>query len=57
MKTDMEIEEFLAGYGSRAEYDREAIRYYMAQCYVYFLEFSQDEEYSCYIRKWLELNT
>ena len=57
MKTDAEIEEFLAGYGSRAEYDRQSIRYYMAQCYVYFLEFSKDEEYSSYIRRWLELNT
>ena len=57
MKTDTEIEEFLAGYGSRAEYDRQSIRYYMAQCYVYFLEFSKDEEYSSYIRRWLELNT
>lgn len=57
MKTDDEIEEFLAGYGSRAEYDRQSIRYYMAQCYVYFLEFSKDEEYSSYIRRWLELNT
>ena len=57
MKTDAELEEFLAGYGSRAEYDRQSIRYYMAQCYVYFLEFSKDEEYSSYIRRWLELNT
>ena len=35
--------------------DQEAVKYYMAQCYVYFLQFSGDDaEYCDYIRTWVK---
>ena len=37
------------------ECDIEAIEYYMAQCYVFFLQFSlEDAEYCNYIRTWIK---
>ena len=47
MKTGKEIGEFLKGYGETGEYDYEAVRFYMAQCYVYFLQFSVDDAEYC----------
>lgn len=53
--TKAEQEEFLQGYLQFGECDIEAIEYYMAQCYVYFLQFSlEDAEYCNYIRTWIK---
>lgn len=55
LKTEAEQEAFLRGYQRIAPCDPEAVRYHMAQCYVYFLEFSGDDtEYCAYIRNWLK---
>lgn len=55
MKTEAEQESFLCGYQQVAPCDRYAVKYYMAQCYVYFLQFSGDDtEYCDYIRSWLK---
>lgn len=55
MKTEGEQTAFLHGYQQAADCDPEAVRYYMAQCYVYFLEFSKDDkEYCEFIRNWLK---
>ncbi len=55
MKTEAEQAAFLRGYQQIAPCDPEAIKYYMAQCYVYFLQFSgADTEYCEYIRAWLK---
>ncbi|MBE5905477.1 MAG: aminoglycoside phosphotransferase family protein [Lachnospiraceae bacterium] len=55
LKKREEAEVFLQGYAKVGEYDREAVFYYMAQCYVYFLQFqSNEEEYKEYIRSWLK---
>jgi len=54
MKTEAEQESFLCGYQQVAPCDRAAVKYYMAQCYVYFLQFSGDDtEYCDYVRSWL----
>lgn len=48
---------FLRGYRRWGEYNADAVRYYMAQCYVYFLNFCDDDpEYCAYIRTWLAEN-
>ena len=55
MKTEAEQESFLCGYQQVAPCDRAAVKYNMAQCYVYFLQFSGDNtEYCDYIRSWLK---
>ena len=55
MKTQEEVERFLQGYGKIGSFNRAAVFYYMAQCYVYFLQFqSNEEEYKEFIRKWLK---
>ena len=55
MKTEAEQESFLCGYQQVAPCDRAAVKYYMAQCYVYFLQFSGDDaEYCDYIRTWVK---
>ena len=57
LKTDEELEAFLRGYQKRGTCDKAAVKYYMAQCYVHFLAFSDDEpEYGGYVRSWLEKN-
>lgn len=57
LKSAAEQQEFLKGYAKYGEYDPAAVRYYMAQCYVYFLEFSgEDKEYCDYVRAWLNEN-
>lgn len=54
LKTEVEQEAFLKGYAEYGDCDLDAVRYYMAQCYVYFLQFSkEDREYCDYIRAWL----
>ena len=50
MKSEEELQEFLKGYGEIGEYDLCAIRFYMAQCYTWFLEFTKDKEYCEYAR-------
>ena len=43
------------GYAALGDFDLTAVRRYMAQCYVYFLQFSgEDGEYCDYVRGWLE---
>lgn len=54
LKSDMEQQEFLKGYAKYGKYDLTAVHYYMAQCYVYFLQFSSDDkEYCEYVHTWL----
>ena len=54
LKTSSEQEEFLYGYSQSGKYDRATVNHYMAQCYVYFLQFShEDTEYCDYVRGWL----
>ena len=54
LKTEAERDLFLKGYQTYGTYHAEAVRYYMAQCYVYFLCFSGDDpEYCQYVRNWL----
>lgn len=57
LQTPEEHQLFLQGYGRHGEYNADAVRYYMAQCYVYFLRFNDDApEYCQYIRTWLAAN-
>ena len=52
MNTPEELRLFLRGYGKCRE---ETVLYYMAQIYVYFLQFSrEDAEYCAYVRDWLK---
>jgi len=54
LKTEAERDEFLKGYSRFGVYSETAVRFYMAQCYVYFLTFSADDaEYCFYVRSWL----
>ena len=54
LRTDVELQEFLKGYRQFGVYDAEAVKIYMAQCYVYFLSFCGDDpEYCAYVREWL----
>jgi len=56
-KTAGELERFLAGYSELGDYDPAAIKYYTAQIYVHFLQFSGDDaEYCGYVRAWLKAN-
>ncbi|MBO4419685.1 MAG: aminoglycoside phosphotransferase family protein [Oscillospiraceae bacterium] len=55
LKTELEREAFLSGYSRFGAFDQEAVRFYMAQCYVYFLRFSGDDgEYREYAADWLK---
>lgn len=57
LKTEAEQRRFLEGYRQYGDYDPQAVRYYMAQSYVYFLQFSDDApDYCAYIRAWLAEN-
>lgn len=57
LKSDQEQELFLKGYQKYGTCNVDAIKYYMAQCYVYFLCFSTNEDGYCgYVRKWLDEN-
>ncbi len=55
MKTREELQLFLRGYSACGAYNAAAVVYYMAQAYVYFLQFSQnDREYCEYVGTWLQ---
>lgn len=57
LKTEEERKKFLDGYRKFGTYDEDAVRYYTAQFYVWFLNScSDDAEYCDYIRKWLAAN-
>ncbi len=56
LKTDAERELFLKGYKKYSSCNAEAVKYYMAQCYVYFLTFCTEEDYCRYVRNWLREN-
>ncbi len=56
LKTDEELERFLRGYQKYGDCNVEAVKYYMAQCYVHFLCFCEDIDYCEYVRNWLERN-
>lgn len=56
LKTDEEQRRFLKGYSRYGTYDADAVRYYMAQNYVHFLNFSSNDEYCGYVRAWLISN-
>lgn len=57
LRTPTEEQRFLQGYAKHSRFDLQAVRYYMAQSYVYFLEFNADDpEYCAYIRTWLTDN-
>lgn len=55
LKSEKEQRLFLEGYGKSGEVDPHAVMYYMAQCYVYFLDICRDDApYCAFIRDWLE---
>lgn len=55
MKTDEETHRFLAGYAKHSSFDPQAVIYYMAQFYVYFMNFAEDDtEYLDFARAWLK---
>ena len=55
MKTDEETQRFLAGYAKHNSFDPQAVTYYMAQFYVYFMSFAGDDtEYLDFARAWLK---
>lgn len=57
LQTSEEQQLFLQGYARHGDFNADAVRYYMAQCYVYFLYFNDDApEYCQYIRSWLATN-
>lgn len=56
LKTDVEFERFIKGYLKNGECDVAAVKYYMAQCYVYFLRSCTEKDYCEYVRSWLEKN-
>ena len=54
LRTETELQEFMKGYRQFGECDTEAVKTYMAQCYVHFLSFCGDDpEYCAYVREWL----
>lgn len=57
LKTDEEQVLFIRGYQKHGICNVDAVKYYMAQCYVYFLCFSGDDKDYCeYVRDWLNRN-
>ena len=57
LKTSEEQRRFLRGYAKHGQYSEKNILYYMAQIYVYFLSFSEDDAPYCeYVRSWLKDN-
>ena len=56
LKTDAERELFLKGYQKHRLCNADAVKYYMAQCYVYFLTFCDEDDYCSYVRSWLKEN-
>ena len=54
LQTEVELQAFLNGYRQFGECDEKTVKAYMAQCYVYFLQFcTNDTEYCAYVREWL----
>ena len=54
LKTEEERNCFFQGYQKYGDFDKKAVQYYMAQIYVYFLSFSdEDIPYCQYVRSWL----
>lgn len=56
LKTDLERDLFLEGYQKHGSCSIKAVKYYMAQCYVYFLTFCDEDDYCSYVRSWLKEN-
>ena len=57
LKTNEERELFIKGYQKNGDCNIEAVKYYMAQCYTYFMRMCyDDQEYCEYIRDWLKAN-
>lgn len=57
LMTKEERMRFIKGYQKHGDCNVEAVKYYMAQCYVYFLCFSADDtDYCEYVRSWLNQN-
>lgn len=55
LRTEAELQTFLNDYRQFGTCDTEAVKTYMAQCYVYFLQFCGDDaEYCAYIRARLQ---
>ncbi len=52
MRTEVELQEFIAGYSSVAKYDLTLVWYYMILIYVRFLK-AGDEQYEQFIREWI----
>lgn len=56
LKTDEERISFIKGYRKHGDCNEETVKYYMAQCYVYFLSSCEEKEYCEYVRNWLKEN-
>ncbi len=56
MRTEAELQEFIAGYSSVAKCDLTLVRYYMVLIYVRFLN-AGDEQYEQFIREWIGRST
>ncbi len=56
LKTDKEQALFIKGYQKHGDCNVDAVKYYMAQCYVYFLCFCDEKDYCEYVRNWLKQN-
>ena len=56
LKTDKEQALFKKGYQKHGDCNVDAVKYYMAQCYVYFLCFCDEKDYCEYVRNWLKQN-
>lgn len=54
LKTDKEFDLFIKGYQQHRKCNVNAVKYYMAQCYVYFLDVCEETDYCAYVRSWLE---
>ena len=53
-RTEKELSLFLEGYSEFGNYNAKAVRYYMAQIYIHFLQFCQnDKDYCEYVSRWL----
>ena len=56
LKTDKEQALFIKGYQKHGDCNVDAVIYYMAQCFVYFLCFCDEKDYCEYVRNWLKQN-
>ncbi len=53
LRTEAELQEFIAGYSSIAKCDLTLVRYYMILIYIRFLK-AGDEQYEQFIREWIK---